>query len=81
MSCGTVSYVVAHHFGIHNPFSSDYLKHWGNTSRELCAELDVVRRTAAFIIQRLEEPTVEFNLINGELAEPEVSASLRGGYI
>ena len=26
-----VSYVVAHHFGIRNPFSADYLQQWGNT--------------------------------------------------
>ncbi len=49
-----VSYVVAHYFGIHNPFSSDYLQHWGNTPNDLLAELDVVRRTAAYIIDRLE---------------------------
>lgn len=50
-----VSYVVAHHFGIHNPFSSDYLQHWGNTPKDLIAELDTVRRTAAYIIDRIEK--------------------------
>lgn len=49
-----VSYVVAHHFGIHNPFSADYLQHWGATSQELLAELDVVRCTAAYIIDQIE---------------------------
>jgi len=49
-----VSFVVANHFGIHNPFSAEYLKHWGNTPKELLAELDVVRRTAAQMIDRLE---------------------------
>lgn len=60
-----VAYVVAHHFGVHNPFSADYLQHWGNTPTELYAELDIVRRTAAYIIQRIEEPTVEMNLVDG----------------
>ena len=49
-----VSYIVAHHFGIHNPFSADYLQHWGNTPQDLLAELDVVRGTAARMIARLE---------------------------
>lgn len=49
-----VSYVVAHHFGIHNPFSADYLQHWGNTPQDLLAELEVVRQTASRIISRLE---------------------------
>jgi hypothetical protein len=59
-----VSYVVGHHFGIHNPFSADYLQHWGTTPKELTAELDVVRRTAAYIIDRVENPTAP-------LAEPD----------
>jgi hypothetical protein len=67
----SVSYVVAHHFGIHNPFSADYLQHWGNTPKELFAELEVVRRTAAYIIQRIEEPTVELNLVDGEMMDVE----------
>lgn len=49
-----VSYVVAHHFGIHNPFSSDYLQHWGNTPKDLHAELEVVRRIAVYIIDQIE---------------------------
>lgn len=50
-----VSYIVAHHFGIHNPFSSDYLQHWGNTPQDLLTELDTVRRTAAYVLERLEK--------------------------
>lgn len=50
-----VSYVVAHHFGIHNPFSSDYLQHWGNTPKDLLAEFDTVRRTAMYIIDQIEK--------------------------
>ncbi|MSP12838.1 MAG: hypothetical protein EXR62_07760 [Chloroflexi bacterium] len=50
-----VSYVVAHHFGMDNPFSSDYLHHWGTTPKELVAELEVIRRAAAYIIDRIEE--------------------------
>jgi N-terminal domain of anti-restriction factor ArdC len=53
-----VSYVVAHHFGIHNPFSADYLQHWGNSQKELIGELDVVGRTAAYIIDRVENRTL-----------------------
>lgn len=50
-----VSYVVAHHFGIHNPFSSDYLQHWGNTPKDLIAELDTVAQASAYIINRIEQ--------------------------
>jgi hypothetical protein len=52
-----VAYVVAHHLGIHNPFSADYLQHWGTTPAALMAELDTVRRTAAHIIERIEKPS------------------------
>lgn len=51
-----VSYIVAHHFGIHNPFSSDYLQHWGTTPKELLTEMETVRRTSAQIIDRIEGP-------------------------
>lgn len=64
-----VSYVVAHHFGIHNPFSADYLQHWGNTSKELYEELEIVRKTAARIIQEIEEPSVELGLVNGQILD------------
>lgn len=64
-----VSYVVAHHFGIRNPFSSDYIQHWGTTPKELLAELDVVRRTSAYIISRIEEPSVELGLVDGHIIE------------
>ena len=47
---------MAHHFGIHNPFSADYLQHWGNTPEDLRAELEIVRKTAAYIIGRMERP-------------------------
>jgi hypothetical protein len=69
----SVSFVVAHRFAIHNPFSADYLQHWGNTPKELFAELDIVRRTAAYIIQRLEEPTVELNLVDGQITDAAVT--------
>jgi len=51
-----VSYVVAHHFRVQNPFSSDYLHSWGNTAQDLLAELEIVRQTAGYIIDRLEAP-------------------------
>lgn len=50
-----VSYVAAHYWGLRNPFSSDYLQHWGNTPKDLLAELDTVRRTATYIIERIEK--------------------------
>ena len=58
-----ISYVVAHHFGIHNPFSADYLHYWGTTPKELLAELETVRRTAAYIIGRAENTTTSPNSV------------------
>jgi N-terminal domain of anti-restriction factor ArdC len=55
----SVSFVVAHYFGIRNPFSSDYLQHWGNTPKDLLGELSTVRRAAAYIIDRIEKGTGE----------------------
>lgn len=49
-----ISYVVARHFGIDNPFSADYLLQWGNTPETLKAELDVVLAAAHHIIVLLE---------------------------
>lgn len=51
-----VAFVVALHFGVHNPFSADYLHNWGTTPKELLAELEVVRRTAAYIIEQMGAP-------------------------
>lgn len=48
-----VSYVVARHFGIHNPFSADYLSAWGTTPESLKGELDVVRAASAAIINEI----------------------------
>jgi len=50
-----VAFVVAHRFGIDNPYSADYLQNWGTTSQELKAELEVVRKTAAYIIDQVEK--------------------------
>lgn len=56
-----VSYVVAAHFGIDNPFAADYLQNWGNTPADLLAELEVVRHTAARIIDTIGRAvTVEY---------------------
>lgn len=49
-----ISYVVARHFGIANPFSADYLLQWGNTPETLRAELDIVLAAASHIITKLE---------------------------
>ena len=51
-----VSYIVAHHFGVHNPFSSDYLQMWGNDEASLLTEIEVVQRTATTIIDCMEQP-------------------------
>lgn len=51
-----VAYIVARHFGIHNPFSADYLLNWGNTSESLLAELEWVQRGAKHIITTIESP-------------------------
>lgn len=48
------SYIVAAHCGLHNPRSSDYLQNWGNTPADLLSELDVITKTAAYIIDRLQ---------------------------
>ena len=48
--------VAAHHFGVHNPFSSDYLQMWGNDEQSLLAELETVQRTVTTIIERMEQP-------------------------
>lgn len=49
-----IFYIVSHHFGIHNPFSSDYLQNWGNTEKELPAELETIKTTASTIIEQIE---------------------------
>lgn len=49
-----VSYIVAAHVGLRNPRSSDYLQQWGTTPTELLQELDVVRTTAATVIDKLQ---------------------------
>lgn len=51
------SYIVAHHFGIHNPFSSDYLQQWGNNEKEFLAELETIKVTANAIIEQIEALT------------------------
>lgn len=57
------AYVVAKHFGLPNPFTSDYLLHWGTTPESLRNELDVVLAASSHIIGKLEghepEPTPE----------------------
>jgi hypothetical protein len=49
-----ISYIVAYHFGIHNPFSSDYIQQWGNTEQALLAELETIKTTAHAIIEQIE---------------------------
>jgi hypothetical protein len=54
-----VSYVVARHFGISNPFSSDYLLQWGNSPETLRIELDAVIAAASHIINTVERASEE----------------------
>lgn len=49
-----VSYTVLAHFGIRNDWSSDYLTSWGATPELLMAELGLVQKAAATIIDALE---------------------------
>lgn len=51
-----VSYIVAAHFGIHNPFSSDCLQQWGATPELLLQELATVTKAAGHIIDKLTPP-------------------------
>lgn len=67
-----VSFLVSHFYGIRNPFSADYLQHWGNTPQDLLAELEVVRRTAARIISRLETSSSSLEEADLPLEEPIV---------
>lgn len=52
-----VAYVVCSHFGLRNPFSSDYLSSWGNTAESLLAELGWVQQAASTIITALDGAT------------------------
>lgn len=52
-----VSYIVAAHFGIHNPFSSDYLQQWDATPELLLMELATVTKAASHIIDKLTPVT------------------------
>ncbi len=51
-----IAFIVAHRFGMYNPYSADYLHNWGTTPQELISELEIVRSTAAYIIDRIEKP-------------------------
>lgn len=48
------AYVVALQLGIHNPFSADYVRHFGQTPQSLRAELEAVRSAAGHIMDVLE---------------------------
>jgi N-terminal domain of anti-restriction factor ArdC len=58
------AYIVCAHYGLHNPFSADYLQSWSNTPETLMAELGWVQQAATTIITALggephEPATVE----------------------
>jgi hypothetical protein len=45
-----VSYIVSHFLGVHNPFSSDYILHWGKDKKVLRESLEVVIKASNKII-------------------------------
>lgn len=45
-----VSYIVSHFLGVHNPFSSDYILHWGKDKKVLRESLKVVTGASNKII-------------------------------
>ncbi|MBA7513475.1 hypothetical protein ES705_05491 [subsurface metagenome] len=45
-----VSYIVSHFLGVHNPFSSDYILHWGKDKKILRESLEVVIKASNKII-------------------------------
>jgi hypothetical protein len=51
----SVAYIVAAHFGLSNPFSSDYLIQYGNDEKSLMGYMDRIRKTAHAIIEKLEK--------------------------
>ena len=50
----SVSYVVSHFLGVDNPFSRDYLLHYGNTVETLIKNMDVIQKTSHYMIQKIE---------------------------
>jgi hypothetical protein len=44
------AWVVARHFGVDAPYSSDYLLHWGTTPEQLRDELDAIVKAASHTI-------------------------------
>jgi antirestriction protein ArdC len=62
-----VSYVVAAHFGIHNPSSSDYLQQWGTTPELLLAELPIVTKASNHIIDKLIPAKEDLDSVHGEV--------------
>ena len=46
--------VVATHYGIPIPYSSDYILHWGNTPESLRSEMDIVISSASQIITAID---------------------------
>ena len=49
-----VSYIVSHFLGVHNPFSSDYILHWGKDIKVLRESLEVVIKASNKIIELIK---------------------------
>ena len=50
----SVSYIVAHWYGIHNPFSADYLRSWDASVDDFRKELSVIQKTSHRIIELID---------------------------
>jgi len=50
-----VSYIVAYFLGVHNPFSSDYILHWGRDKKVLRESLEVVIKASNKIIGLIKD--------------------------
>ena len=59
----SVAFIVAHHFGIENPFSVAYLQMYGADKQTLSARLDSICKAAHTIIEKVEKA------LHSELAE------------
>ncbi len=51
----SVAFIVAHHFGITNPFSVGYLQMYGADKQALTARLDSICKAAHTIIEKVEK--------------------------
>jgi hypothetical protein len=51
----SVSFIVSRYLGLSNPFSRDYLLHWGSTAKTLIENMEIIQKVSHYMIERLEE--------------------------